>query len=271
MVIWMNNKSKMILLFLIMICLAISVVYVIKREDDKMSKIEDKVSKIEVGETYKATFFENVYDAEENFQEKGESYEYIKILDNKRFLFVSDNAHLPDRYYQADGDSKIITVEMGTYKIEGEDFVQDSYISSKILSFPSNIEVEKGASGKLSDGMDETMVDFKPSSSNLGIAIDKSQGYYCFSTVFLRKYEQEAPNLSDKSGWLYKSDVKLPDTVEEFLAQYKLTSDDNKKSSDIKSQSYERTPEGQEKKAKMFDLSNFPVHREDDGTIWVGF
>lgn len=50
MVIWMNNKSKMILLFLIMICLAISVVYVIKREDDKMSKIEDKVSKIEVGE-----------------------------------------------------------------------------------------------------------------------------------------------------------------------------------------------------------------------------
>lgn len=85
MVIWMNNKSKMILLFLIMICLAISVVYVIKREDDKMSKIEDKVSKIEVGETYKATFFENVYDAEENFQEKGESYEYIKILDNKRF------------------------------------------------------------------------------------------------------------------------------------------------------------------------------------------
>jgi hypothetical protein len=25
------------------------------------------------------------------------------------------------------------------------------------------------------------------------------------------------------------------------------------------------------KKKKMFDLSNFPVHREDDGTIWVGF
>lgn len=84
---------------------------------------------------------------EENFSRKGESYEYIKILDNSDFV-VSDNAHLPDRYYQADGDSKIITVEMGTW----EDFVQDSYISSKILSFPSNIEVEKGASGKLSDG-----------------------------------------------------------------------------------------------------------------------
>jgi hypothetical protein len=87
-----------------------------------------------------------------------------------------------------------------------------------------------------------------------GTAIEKHGDYYRINTVDLKGTPSDALRISD---------VKLPDTVEEFLSQYKLTSD-------VKPQSYERTPEGQEKE-KMFDLSNFPVHREDDGTIWVGF
>lgn len=86
--------------------------------------------------------------------------------------------------------------------------------------------------------------------------IEKYDDYY--------RIDGNKPKTSKPSDALRISDVKLPDTVEEFLSQYKLTSD-------VKPQSYERTPEGQEKKEKMFDLSNFPVHREDDGTIWVGF
>ncbi|MFZ2802172.1 MAG: hypothetical protein WAZ61_01210, partial [Lactococcus chungangensis] len=87
------------------------------------------------------------------------------------------------------------------------------------------------------------------------LTIEKYDGYY-------RIAGNNPKNASSDN--LHISEVKLPDTVEEFLAQYNLTSD-------VKPQSYERTPEGQEKKAKMFDLTNFPVHREDDGTIWVGF
>jgi hypothetical protein len=51
--------------------------------------------------------------------------------------------------------------------------------------------------------------------------IEKYDDYY--------RIDGNKPKTSKPSDALRISDVKLPDTVEEFLAQYKLTSEDNKK------------------------------------------
>ena len=175
-------------------------------------------------------------------------------MDDKTFIYVSDDTQHSKEYYQRDGDNKVISIESGTYEKEGDNFIQKSYLSDQGLVFSPDIDVKKGVSGKLSNFMSKNEKSFD-STKGGGVAIEKHGKYYRINSSNLKGTPSDALRISD---------VKLPDTVEEFLDQYNLTSD-------VKPQSYERTPEGQEKKAKTFDLTNFPVHREDDGTIWIGF
>jgi hypothetical protein len=247
----MENKRmiyKITLLFAVFFSLIeLSACSQIKKGINSMSNNE-KVAEIKIGETY--TMLGSVF----NGKEEDRSIYYIKLLDDKTFMHVSDGTQRSEEYYRADGDNKTISIMTGMYEKEGENFIQKSYVSYQILSFSRDIDVKKGASGKLSNFMSKNEKSFD-STKGGGVAIEKHGKYYRINSSNLKGNPSDALRISD---------VKLPDTVEEFLAQYNLTSD-------VKPQSYERTPEGQEKKAKMFDLTNFPVHREDDGTIWVGF
>ena len=217
-----------------------------KKGINSMSNNE-KVTKIKIGETYTMSW------SKSEMIENDKSFDYIKLLDDKTFMYVSDDTQHSKEYYRADGDNKTISIEAGTYEKEGDNFIQKTYLSYQTLVFSPDIDVKKGATGSVRSfmaGKEEKLFEIAG-----GTAIEKHGDYYRINTVDLKGTPSDALRISD---------VKLPDTVEEFLSQYKLTSD-------VKPQSYERTPEGQEKKAKMFDLTNFPVHREDDGTIWVGF
>ena len=238
---------KVILLIVFMCTLSVLVACSkIEKGRNLMSKNE-KVIKIEIGKTYTMSWCKS------DMKEEDRSLEYIKLLDDKTFMYVSDGTQRSKEYYQADGDYKVISIETGTYEKEGENFIQKTYLSYQTLVFSPDIDVKKGATGSVRSfmaGKEEKLFEIAG-----GTAIEKHGDYYRINTVDLKGTPSDALRISD---------VKLPDTVEEFLSQYKLTSD-------VKPQSYERTPEGQEKKEKMFDLSNFPVHREDDGTIWVGF
>ena len=219
----------------------------IKKGINSMSE-DRKVTEIKIGETYTMSWKNS------DFIEADRSFDYIKLLDDKTFIYVSDDTQHSKEYYQRDGDNKVISIESGTYEKEGDNFIQKSYLSDQGLVFSPDIDVKKGVSGKLSNFMSKNEKSFD-STKGGGVAIEKHGKYYRINSSNLKGTPSDALRISD---------VKLPDTVEEFLDQYNLTSD-------VKPQSYERTPEGQEKKAKMFDLTNFPVHREDDGTIWIGF
>ncbi|MFZ2648403.1 MAG: hypothetical protein WAX43_08730 [Lactococcus chungangensis] len=247
----MVNKKiiyKITLLFAVFFSLIeLSACSPIKKGINSMSNNE-KVAEIKIGETY--TMLGSIF----NGKEEDRSIYYIKLLDDKTFMHISDGAQRSEEYYRADGDNKTISIMTGTYEKEGDNFVQKTYTSYQTLSFSRDIDVKKGASGKLSNFMSKNEKSFD-STKGGGVAIEKHDNYYRINSSNLKGNPSDALRISD---------VKLPDTVEEFLAQYNLTSD-------VKPQSYERTPEGQEKKAKMFDLTNFPVHREDDGTIWIGF
>ena len=210
----------------------------------------ERVTEIRIGETYA------IYWSKSEMIESDKRFHYIKFLDDKTFMYVSDNSQHSKEYYQADGDEKVILIMTGTYEKAGENFIQKSYLSYQILSFSRDIDVKKGATGELDDFMSENKKSFD-STKGGGVAIEKYDGYYRRNTANLKGKPSDALRISD---------VKLPDTVEEFLAQYNLTSEDNKKSSDVKPQSY-----GRAEKKKMFDPAQFPVHREDDGTIWIGF
>ena len=240
---------KVILLIVFMCTLSVLVACSkIEKGRNLMSKNE-KVIKIEIGKTYTMSWCKS------DMKEEDRSLEYIKLLDDKTFMYVSDGTQRSKEYYQADGDYKVISIETGTYEKEGENFIQKTYLSYQTLSFSRDIDVKKGSIGEISDFMTGNKL-FDNGEIAMTI-IEKYDGYYRINSNNPESIPSDALRISD---------VKLPDTVEEFLAQYKLTSEDNKKSSDVKPQSYGRT-----EKKMMFDPAQFPVHREDDGTIWVGF
>ena len=241
----MVNKKiiyKITLLFAVFFSLIeLSACSPIKKGINSMSNNE-KVAEIKIGETY--TMLGSIF----NGKEEDRSIYYIKLLDDKTFMHVSDGTQRSEEYYRADGDNKTISIMTGTYEKEGDNFVQKTYTSYQTLSFSRDIDVEKGAIGEVSDFMKGNKL-FDNGEIPM-LTIEKYDGYY-------RIAGNNPKNASSDN--LHISEVKLPDTVEEFLAQYNLTSD-------VKPQSYGRT-----EKKKMFDPAQFPVHREDDGTIWIGF
>jgi hypothetical protein len=253
----LKNKfsiSKMISLLTFVSALSVLVACTqIKKGINSMSE-DKKITKIEIGETYKATWSKI---ADEKIENDKVLY-YIKFLDEKTFMYVEDDTQHSEEYYSEEHDDiKLISIKLGTYKKSGDNFVQESYLAYDDLVFSPLIDVKKGAIGEVSSFMKKHK-EFFEEDMIYKYVIEKYDDYY--------RIDGNKPKTSKPSDALRISDVKLPDTVEEFLAQYNLTSEDNKKSSDVKPQSY-----GQSEKKKMFDPAQFPVHREDDGTIWVGF
>ncbi|PCS04306.1 hypothetical protein RU86_GL001640 [Lactococcus piscium] len=169
----------------------------------------NKVTHIKVGETYKFDWVKP--------GEKRESipFELIRLIDEQNFIKLSDNAHLSKEYYEEDQDNKVIALITGTYTKEGDNFIQTSYQSYQILSFDSDIEVKKGSKGEIGDFMSKEEKEFEPNKGG-GDALQKYKG----------SYRINSSNLKGRPSTNFEiSDVKLPDTAEEVISQYNLTTD----------------------------------------------
>ncbi|GAB2023807.1 hypothetical protein RyT2_28880 [Pseudolactococcus yaeyamensis] len=226
----------------------------IKKGINAMSE-NKKVTEIKIGETYTMSWSKS--DATENDR----SFSYVKLLDDKMFMEVYDDTQHSKWYYQRDGDSKTIVLIIGTYEKEGDNFIQKTYVSYQVLSFSPDIDVEKGASGEVSSfmsGKEEKL--FKMSG---GTAIEKYNGYYRINTANLKGVPSDA---------LRVSKVKLPDSAEEFLAQYNLVDPqaEKEKAKAEAERLYWRSDKGQDEMARAFGF-DIPVSEDENGLKVFGF
>jgi hypothetical protein len=207
----MENKKmiyKITLLFAVFFSLIeLSACNQIKKVINSISE-DKKVTEIKTGETYTMSWSKyDVTDSDRNL-------DYIKLLDDNIFIRVSDHTRHSKGYYQRDGDSKNIRVQSGTYEKEGDNFIQKTYLSYQTLSFSPDIDVKKGAIGELSDFMTGNKL-FDNGEIAMTI-IEKYEGYYRINSSESKSIPSDA---------LHISKVKLPNSVDEFLAQYDLTKD----------------------------------------------
>ncbi|GHU39235.1 hypothetical protein FACS1894192_12400 [Bacilli bacterium] len=227
----------------------------IKKGINAMSE-NKKVTEIKIGETYTMSW------SKSDVIEKERRFNYIKLLDDKTFMKVSDDTQLSKEYYEGDGDSKTITLIIGTYEKEGDNFIQKSYVSYQTLVFSSDIDVKQGANGKVNDFMsgNELFDNGKISMT----AIEKYDKYYRLNKANLKG--------SIPSDPLRVSEVKLPDSAEAFLAQYNLV-DPQAEKAKAKAEAerlYWRSDEGQDEMARAFGF-DIPVFEDDDGFKIFGF
>lgn len=235
------NKAYAMLLFLFLTVLVVFMIYLTKKGNNKMFEQENKLSQIAIGETYVTT------GRGTDLVDGKNSYSFIKIIDEDTFLYVDDDTRHTDEYYTGEGPAREIVVEEGTYKKQGDNFILETNISDYSLNFELGIDIEKGTTAMLEDKSSELKVQGRRLHK---FAIEKYQGYYRINNETLNGTPSDVLNISE---------VKLPNSAKEYISQYNLTSG-------VKPQSY-----GRAEKKKMFDPAQFPVHREDDGTIWVGF
>ncbi|GAB2023805.1 hypothetical protein RyT2_28860 [Pseudolactococcus yaeyamensis] len=227
----------------------------IKKGINSMSE-NKKVTEIQIGETYTMSWSDDFY------IENDKRLSYIKLLDDKTFMYVIDSTQHSEWYYKRDGDSKTIMLVIGTYEKEGENFIQKNYVSYQTLSFSSDIDVKKGASGEVSDFMsgNELFDDGKISMT----AIEKYGDYYRINAANL--------NGGSPSDALRISEIKLPDSAEAFLAQYNLV-DPQAEKAKVKAEAerlYWNSDEGQDEMARAFGF-DIPVSEDDDGFKIFGF
>ncbi|GHU39073.1 hypothetical protein FACS1894192_12030 [Bacilli bacterium] len=230
----------------------------IKKGINSMSE-DKKVTEIKIGETYTMSW------SKSDVRESDRSIPYIKLLDDKTFMEVYDDAHHSKEYYERDGDRKTITLIIGTYEKEGDNFIQKSYISNQTLVFSSNVNVEKGASGEVADFMLTEEREFDNSKGG-GRAIEKYGEYYRLNKANLKG--------SIPSDPLRVSEVKLPDSAEAFLAQYNLV-DPQAEKAKAKAEAeaerlYWRSDEGQDEMARAFGF-DIPVSEDENGFKVFGF
>ncbi|WP_460059406.1 hypothetical protein [Pseudolactococcus yaeyamensis] len=215
-----------------------------------------KVTEIQIGETYTMSWSKS--DAIEN----DKSFNYIKLLDDKTFMYVGDDTQHSKAYYKRDGDTKTITLRIGTYKKKGDTFIQKSYISYQTLSFSPDVDVEKGSSGEVSDFMSGNEL-FDNGKIPM-TAIEKYGDYYRLNSANLKSETPSDP--------LRISEVKLPDSAEAFLAQYNLV-DPQAEKAKAKAEAerlYWNSDEGQDEMARAFGF-DIPVSEDDDGFKIFGF
>lgn len=214
----------------------------IKKGIHSMSE-NKKVSKIEIGETYTMSW------SESDVTENDKRFSYIKLLDDKTFMEVYDNTQHSEWYYKRDGDSKTITLVIGTYEKEGDNFIQKSYVSYQTLSFSPDIDVKKGASGEVSNvmsGEEEKLFEMTG-----GTAIERYGDYYRINSANLKGSPSDALRISK---------VKLPDSAAAFLAQYDVVDPqaEKKKAKAEAEHLYWRSDEGQAELARAFGF-DIPV------------
>ncbi|GAB2023891.1 hypothetical protein RyT2_29740 [Pseudolactococcus yaeyamensis] len=228
----------------------------IKKGINAMSENKE-VTEIKIGETYTMSW------SKSDVRESDRSISYIKLLDDKTFMEVYDGTQRSKEYYEGDGDRKNIKLIIGTYEKEGDNFIQKSYISYQILSFSSDIEVKKGASGEVGDFMSTKEREFD-SNKGGGTAIEKYGEHYRINSANLKGDIPSDP--------LRVSKVKLPDSAEAFLSQYNLV-DPQAEKAKTKAEAerlYWRSDEGQDEMARAFGF-DIPVSEDDDGFKIFGF
>jgi hypothetical protein len=136
-------------------------------------------------------------------------WEYFKLLPGFRILDVADRAHFPRSYYyerSSDGEaySKSLVVYEGNYEIRGKNYFSTSGIAVQIF-FRIKENVKKGSRGDYS---------YKQREWGYAGAFEFKNGRYRTNTVRLDGYP----------GNLYKAKAQLPNSLDEYVSQYKMTS-----------------------------------------------
>jgi hypothetical protein len=158
------------------------------------------VTKIQVGVTYIA------YSKKEwgNY-----AWKYIKIVSDTRILSVNDEAHHPKTYYyqrDSDGEAylKSLTVYEGGYEIKENNYFPTAGIAARLV-FKVNKNVTKGTHGDYS---------YKQKDWGGAGVLEFKNGRYRSNSVGLDGYP----------GNLYKAKAQLPNSLDEYVSQYKMAS-----------------------------------------------
>jgi hypothetical protein len=136
-------------------------------------------------------------------------WEYFKLLPGFRILDVADRAHFPRSYYYeraSDGEiyPKALTVYEGNYEKRGKNYFSTSGVAARLI-FGIKENVKKGARGDYS---------YKQREWGYAGAFEFKNGRYRTNTVRLDGYP----------GDLYKAKVQLPNSLDEYVSQYKMAS-----------------------------------------------
>ncbi|GHU39081.1 hypothetical protein FACS1894192_12060 [Bacilli bacterium] len=230
--------------------------YGVIKSKSQVEGVFTPVKEIEIGETY---ILIPDYG--------GTVLKFYKLIDDKRFIYVYDDAHSMMKGY-ADYEEGIseerlryndknIRIATGTYE------KTDDVYSFKIeqvsgASFDYKEDVKKGSKG-YSGGIRNTI--YIPSGNTVDLGLKNGE----YGAVTSNAY-------TDPSSMLYHSKTKLPDTIEEYLSQYDLSewATLSKSSSDVKPQSYWRSDEEQEEMARAFGF-DIPVSEDENGFKVFGF
>jgi hypothetical protein len=134
---------------------------------------------------------------------------YFKLLPGERVLCVSDYAHYPRsfyyrRYRQGDDDSKWINIYECEYVIKGKNYFSESGTFARIY-FNTRENVKKGSHGRYI---------WKENRWGGAGALEFKDGHYRANTLRLDGYP----------GDLYEAKVQLPNSLDEYVGQYKMTS-----------------------------------------------
>jgi hypothetical protein len=170
-------------------------------DPETLAASKKPVTKLEVGVTYIAYSKTEWSDY---------TWEYYKLLPGERILCVSDYAHFPKSYYykrgrQGDIQLKWINVYECEYVTKGKDYFSEAGMFARIY-FDVKENVKKGSHGK--PGWKEEMWGGAD-------ALEYKNGRYRTNTLRLDGYP----------GNLYKAKAQLPNSLDEYVNQYKITSD----------------------------------------------
>ncbi|MFT8412045.1 MAG: hypothetical protein ABF743_11165 [Schleiferilactobacillus perolens] len=136
-------------------------------------------------------------------------WNYIKVLPNKRILSIEDQAHHPRSFYyrkleDGDDDAKWLTIDESDYEVKGKNYFATSGIETRLI-FDVRENVKKGSHGDYA---------YKQRWWGAG-ALEFKNGHYRDNTVRLDGYP----------GDLYKAKAQLPNSLDEYVSQYKLASE----------------------------------------------
>ncbi|MCI1891626.1 MAG: hypothetical protein LKI92_05735 [Schleiferilactobacillus harbinensis] len=137
-------------------------------------------------------------------------WNYFKLLTKSRILYVADSAHLPRSFYyqsarDGDSDSKWLSVLESKYAVVGKNYVSLTGGTSAQVTFDVKENVRTGSSGEY--------------------VIGPAAIYESFGTLEFKngRYRTNTVELDGYPGELYKAKIQLPNSINAYLKQYKLT------------------------------------------------
>jgi hypothetical protein len=135
---------------------------------------------------------------------------YFKLLTNSRILNIDDEAHHPRsfyyrRYRQGDDDSKWINIYECEYSIDKQNYFSKAGMFARIY-FNVKENVKRGSQGEPG---------WKEKRWGGAGALEFKDGHYRANTLRLDGYP----------GDLYEAKIQLPNSLDEYVKQYKMSSD----------------------------------------------